>query len=90
MIYLYNDSEPFTAKWDGVEHILSHEPVKVEKGVAEHWMLRYPDAQLRIEEIESETIEPRSIVNPLESNDRGEAFAAIKRPGRPSRKAAGE
>lgn len=86
MIHLINDSEPFTAKWDGIEYELTQEPLEIERGVAEHWMDRYPEAELRIEEILGESIEPRTNMNPLEANDRGEAFAALK----PKRRKASE
>jgi len=88
MIYLYNDSAPITAKWDGKEYELTSNPVEVQLGIAEHWVKRFPNAQLRIEDVPTEVIEKRKPVNPLESNDRGTAFAELKRPGR--RKASDE
>lgn len=87
MIYLYNDSEPITAIWDGKEYELGKEPVEIEQGVATHWQDRYPDAKLRIEDVPQAVIQQRIPVNPLEVADRGEAFAAIKRP---RKKASGE
>lgn len=78
-INLINDSEPFTAMWDGKEYILTDEPLEVEKGIAEHWQQRHPEAILRIESIAAEEVERRDPTNPLEANDRGEAFAGIKR-----------
>ena len=86
MIYLINDSEPFTAKWDGVEYELCSSPVEVEQGIAEHWIERYPDAKLRIEDVPHEIIEQRRPSNPLEANDRGKAFTSIRR----NKKASGE
>ena len=78
-INLFNDSEPFTAMWDGKTYELTSDPLEVEKGIAEHWQQRHPELQLRIESISAEEIEKRDPVNPLEVNDRGEAFASIKR-----------
>lgn len=78
-INLINDSDPFTAMWDGKVYWLTAEPLEVEKGIAEHWQQRHPEAKLRIEEIAASQIERRDPVNPLEANDRGEAFASIKR-----------
>lgn len=87
-VHLYNDSEPFAAMWDGKEYELGAEPLRIQAGVAEHWIGVHKHAALRMEEIEAETVEPRSPINPLEATDRGEAFSAIKRRG--PRKASGE
>lgn len=89
MIYLYNDSkEPFEARWDGVDYKISKEPLEIQRGVAEHWQNVHKDASLRVEDVPQEVIDKRKPVNPLEDNDRGKAFAELKRPGR--RKASGE
>lgn len=88
-IYLYNDAkEPFTGRWDGVDYTIDKEPLEIHKGIAKHWQEVHRDAQLRIEDIPQEEIEKRKPVNPLEDNDRGTAFSALKRPGR--KKAVGE
>lgn len=81
MIHLYNDdTETFNGQWDGqVVTIESGEYSEMQAGIAEHFIGRNPETQLRVEEVASETIEPRSPVNPLEQTDRGEAFAAVKR-----------
>lgn len=78
-IHLINDSDPFTAMWDGKVYWLTSDPLEVEKGIAEHWQQRHPEASLRIELIAASEIDRRDPINPLEANDRGEAFAGIKR-----------
>lgn len=88
-IYLYNDDKtPFEARWDGKDYVIDKEPIEIEQGIAEHWSNLYPAANLRIEEVPQEVIEKRQPLNPLEDNNRGEAFAALKKPQR--RKASGE
>ena len=77
-IHLYNDGEPITAMWDGKEYELGKEPVEVRRGIAEHWIGVYGE-QLRIEDIPAEVIEQRKPVNPLEENNRGQAFAGLKK-----------
>lgn len=80
-IYLYNDaSEPFKGRWDGVDYVIDKEPLEIHRGVAEHWQNVHKNAQLRIEEIPPEVVEKRKPENPLEANDRGAAFAALKKP----------
>lgn len=76
-IYLINDGEPITALWDGKEYELGKEPVEVRRGVAEHWISVHGE-QLRIEELPAEIIEQRKPSNPLEDNNRGQAFAGLK------------
>lgn len=89
-IYLYNDAaEAFTGRWDGVDYTIEREPLEIARGVAEHWQRAHKDAQLRIEDVPEEVIEKRAVKNPLEDNDRGTAFAGLKRPGRRP-KASGE
>lgn len=81
MIYLYNDAkQPFEARWDGVDYTIDKEPLEITRGVAEHWMNVHKDAQLRIEDVPAEVIEKRRPANPLEENDRGQAFAELKKP----------
>lgn len=75
-VYVYSDN-PVTARWDGKEYFLGSEPVEVPKGVAIHWKERIK--WIRYEEIPPEVIEQRIPENPLEENDRGEAFAELKR-----------
>lgn len=79
VVYLYNDSEPFSAKWDGKEYTLSKDPTEIQLGVAQHWQNRFKGAALRIEEIPTAEIERRRPTNPLEDNDRGEAFAGVRK-----------
>lgn len=87
-VMVYNESEDITVRWDGREYDLSGDPITIERGIAEHWQARHPEVQLRIEELSAAEIERRTPVNPLEVNDRGEAFAGLKRTGR--RRASGE
>lgn len=90
MIHLINDSHPITVKWDGKEYELTKEPLPIEKGVAEHWMKQNPEAKLRVEEIAKTAAESRTPANPLEENNRGETFSALKKPRGQRAKASGE
>jgi hypothetical protein len=82
LVYVYNDAkEPLTARWDGKDYTLTTEPTRVQYGVVEHWN-KVHKVQLRVETVPPEEIAVKPIVNPLEDNDRGEAFSAIKRRGR--------
>lgn len=88
LVNVFNDArEAFEARWDGVDYRITKEPVQVNLGVFQHWQKIYPDAKIRYEEISAEEIAKRQPKNPLESNERGEAFAGLKRP---RRKASGE
>lgn len=85
MVNVYSE-EPAEMAWDGKRYELGSEGVQVKYGVAIHWQNTMK--HLRIEDIPTSEPAEREIVNPLEANDRGAAFAGLKRPGR--RKASGE
>lgn len=78
--------EPITEVWDGREYNLSTEPIRVAYGVVYHWQNK--GHELTVSDVPNEHPAEREIVNPLEANDRGVAFAGLKRPGR--KKASGE
>ncbi|MCI3922434.1 hypothetical protein MO973_19565 [Paenibacillus sp. TRM 82003] len=83
LVYVYNDAqEPLTARWDGKDYTLCSDPVRVLYGVVEHWRKAHK-VELRAETIPADEIAVKPIVNPLEENDRGEAFATIKRGRKP-------
>jgi hypothetical protein len=75
-VLVFSD-DPCTAIWNSKEYELGTEPVEVKRGIAEHWLGLHPD--IRIEEISAEVIEQRTPVNPLEQNNRGAAFADLKK-----------
>lgn len=75
-VHVYSDN-PIIARWDGKEYRLGSEPVEVPLGVAIHWQGVHKG--IRYEDIPPEVIEQRIPENPLEENDRGEAFAELKR-----------
>lgn len=75
-VHVYSDN-PIIARWDGKEYrIGNREPVEVKLGVAEHWKGIHKG--IRIEEIPAEVIEQRIPQNPIEENNRGEAFQELK------------
>lgn len=79
-IYLFNDDKhPFEARWDGQDYRIEKQPIVVKLGVALHWQGTRKDSNLRIEEVPAEEIAKRIPANPLEENNRGEAFAGLKR-----------
>lgn len=71
-----------TAAWDGKSYDLS-KGVNIALGVAEFWRDANSSVIFAIEEVASTPIPNRSIENPLEANDRGEAFAGLKRGRKP-------
>lgn len=79
-IVYVSSQEPVTAMWDGKEYHLSKDPVQLPYGIVHHWKSIY---DLDIKDVPPEDIERRQIVNPLEIENQGEAFAAVKRRGRP-------
>lgn len=81
IVLLFNEgTTDFEGRWDGKDITLEPgDSVEVQAGVAEHFKVRHPDADLRIEEIVKEEIEPREPGNPLETNNRGTAFGKLKK-----------
>lgn len=69
---------PITARWGGVDYDLTT-PKKLTYGVVHHWEQTIPDVEFKISAVPAAEIASRDIVNPLEDNDRGEAFAGLKR-----------
>lgn len=69
-----------SARWDSKEYDLS-QPVKVRLGVARHW--ESIGIALTITDAPEANISPKDIVNPLESENQGEAFAGLRRGRRP-------
>lgn len=72
--------EAITAMWDGKEYKLSKDPVQLPYGIVYHWKSSY---ELDVKDVPPEEIERKKIVNPLEIENQGEAFAGVKRRGRP-------
>lgn len=71
-----------SATWDGVDHDLS-EGIVIQYGVVELWKKINPNVAFTVSEVASEDFTPnKPIINPLEENDRGEAFSGLKRRGR--------
>lgn len=70
---------PFHAFWDGVEYELGETPVKVKRGTAELWGNR-KDVILTLVDVPEEARESRPIINPLDNNERGEAFSGLVGP----------
>lgn len=79
-------TESFTARWDGINYEIGKQPVEVELGVLEHWQKTHKGMEFTVKELTQEEIESRQPVNPLEENDRGQAFSTLKR----RRRASGE
>lgn len=73
-----NVTAQLTATWDGSEHDLS-KGVNVAYGVAHHWAKQFPDVTFNVKDIKQPTRAEKEVINPLEANDRGEAFAGLKR-----------
>jgi len=73
---------PITAQWDGKEYDLS-KPVKLIYGIVYHWQQSYPDVEFSVSDVPKSEIAARQVMNPLEDNDRGEAFASLKRVRKP-------
>jgi len=65
-----------TARWDGVLHDLT-EGVQVRLGVANFW--QSINIKLTVTDVPEANIPPRDIVNPLQQEMLGEAFAGVKR-----------
>lgn len=75
-VHVYSDN-PALARWDGKEYRLGSEPVEVKRGIAEHW--KGVHKGIHIKELPAEVIEQRVPENPLEQNNRGTAFAELKK-----------
>lgn len=67
--------------WDSTEYDLSGKnTVQVKRGVAEVWKESYPDAGITYEKVESkQSRTSRTPQDPLEDNNRGTAFADLKK-----------
>jgi hypothetical protein len=67
--------------WDSVEYDLSGKnTVQVKRGVAEVWKESYPDAGISYEKVETkQSRASRTPQDPLEDNNRGTAFADLKK-----------
>lgn len=70
----------FTAKWDGKDFDMS-KGITVPYGVVLHYQILHPDIEFMTTEVTPKETPVREIVNPLEENDRGEAFAGLKKRG---------
>lgn len=80
-VYLVNDDrKTFEGMWDGKTiTIKSKEKEEMIKGLAEHFVRKHGEHKLSIKELTPEEIKKRIPENPLEENDRGEAFAQLKK-----------
>lgn len=72
-----------TIRWDGKDIDLSTGR-ELPYGVLLHYQGTDPDITFTVKEVTPSEIAAREIVNPLEENDRGEAFAGLKKRGRPA------
>lgn len=72
--------EPFTAHWDGKEYNLSPDKdTRLKRGIVYHWQ-EVHGVEFTMKDIPKSELFSKEIINPLEENDRGEAFASLKRP----------
>lgn len=81
IIELHNKGKKdFKSVWDSKPFIVKKgKHIEVVKGLADHFIEIYPDAELEIKEIKvKEEIEPRQPVNPLEETHRGTAFEGLE------------
>lgn len=67
-----------TAMFGGKEYDLS-KGVNVPYGMVYHWENSHKDVIFTYEDVKDTPLPPRDRENPLEENDRGEAFAGLKR-----------
>lgn len=80
LVELHNKGDKdFKSMWDGKPFVIKKKKHKeVVKGLADHFIEHEPEAELEIQEIEPEAIEPRDPVNPLEDTNRGQAFEGLE------------
>jgi hypothetical protein len=73
-----------TIRWDGKEIDLA-KGKELPYGVLLHYQTTEPSIEFTVKEVTPKEIAAREIVNPLdEGADRGEAFAGLKKRGRPA------
>lgn len=70
----------FTGHWDGKELDFS-KGITVQRGIVHHYEKQ--GIQFELSDVPKQERDARAIVNPLEENDRGEAFAGLKRKPKP-------
>lgn len=73
-------AEPATLRFGGIDYEITNKPTMLKRGLAYHWQQQGFDVQTA--EVPPEEIEARVVANPLEANDRGEAFEGLKQRGR--------
>lgn len=72
-----------TIRWDGKDIDLS-KGQQLPYGIVLHYETLDPETKFTVVEVTPKEIPNREIVNPLEEMDRGEAFAGLKKRGRPA------
>jgi hypothetical protein len=73
---------PIVGRWDGKDVDFT-KGVTIKYGLLVHFQNLHKDAEFKVEEVRPSVRDPKEIVNPLEANDRGEAFAGLKRTRKP-------
>ncbi|MET3699350.1 hypothetical protein SAMN05877753_10211 [Bacillus oleivorans] len=77
IVELHNNGNQFKSMWDSKEvKINKGKHIKVVYGLALHFQEQDPDLEIKF--IEPEPVEPREPENPLEENNRGEAFSELE------------
>lgn len=66
-----------TARWGGVDYDLS-KGAKVQYGVVHHWQGVYPEVPFTVEDVQ-EKLTSRDVKDPLETVNRGKAFAGLQK-----------
>ncbi|MBB6731888.1 hypothetical protein [Cohnella zeiphila] len=75
--------DPVTLRFGGIDYEINGKPTMLKRGVAYHWQQQGHDVQTS--DVPQSEIEARIVSNPLEENDRGEAFPGLKKRGRPAK-----
>lgn len=73
---------PIVGRWDGKDVDLT-EGLTIKVGLLQHFQNVHKGIEFQVEDVKPSVRDSKEIVNPLEENDRGEAFAALKKPKEP-------